>query len=287
MRVGNDFELHLVVNDLRLPRSAEWLPKFRGWSLVQIRSGISYWQQPGGARELPPGSVLVLNSQARGGLRVSQLNDVSVAYFCLDPEKLTGLLSVSEQNFLSQAASGEQLSVRILEPTDPFAERFKNLLENPGSARLGMRLQLLQLFIEVFKAELEREPAESARDLDGRARLRQFLNQTAASEFLNLSLAELAPQMHCSPRHLSRLFRQEVGGSFRDMQTEMRLNKACHLLAASNAKVIDIALASGYQSNSLFSLMFKKHFGMSPGKWRQQHGKKGAHKQRFVRMLRA
>jgi AraC-like DNA-binding protein len=279
------FEPHLVVNEISLPPSAEWMPKFRGWSFIQVRSGISYWQQPTGTLEISPGSALVLTREFRGSLRASQLGEVSISYFCMEPEKLTGLLSLSEQNSLKKAAAKEHLSVRVLPPTDPIAERFRGIGPAQNGAHLSLRLQLLQLFVGLFKCELDEKPVESAAEWDGRGRLRQFLKQTAESEFLNLSLAELAPRMHCSPRHLSRLFRQEVGATFRDKQTGMRLAKACQLLASSNAKVIDVALASGYQSNSLFSLMFKKHFGVSPGKWRQRHGKQKPQRQKVLRTL--
>ncbi len=285
MKAGRSFEPHLVVNEIRLPEGTEWLPQLRGWSFIQIRSGIGYWQQAQRVRELAAGSVLVLNGEVRGGLRASQLSEVLVDYFCLDPEKLTGLLSLSEQNSLMKAVSSRQFSVRVIPPTDAVSERFKNLCAIKGGANLATRLQLLQLFLDLFKEELAMETVELEPELDGRSRLKQFLQQTAAAEFLDLSLADLAPKMNCSPRHLSRLFRQEMGASFRDKQTEMRLAKACQLLATSNAKVIDVALTSGYQSNSLFSLMFKKHFGVSPGKWRQRHGKQTAPRQKFVRML--
>jgi AraC-like DNA-binding protein len=56
-------------------------------------------------------------------------------------------------------------------------------------------------------------------------------------------------------------------------------------LVTSQAKVIDVGLNCGYQSNSLFSLMFKRHFGVSPGKWRQLHARRGPRQQKFVRML--
>ena len=73
----------------------------------------------------------------------------------------------------------------------------------------------------------------------------------------------------CSPRHLNRLFREELGASFREKQIELRLARACELLSTSNAKVVDVALESGYQSSSVFSGLFKKHFGVSPGQWRR------------------
>ena len=92
----------------------------------------------------------------------------------------------------------------------------------------------------------------------------------AASEFVELSVSDLAPRMSCSRRHLNRLFREELGASFREKQIELRLARACDLLATSNAKVVDVALESGYQSSSVFSELFKRHLGVSPGQWRRQ-----------------
>jgi two-component system response regulator YesN len=115
--------------------------------------------------------------------------------------------------------------------------------------------------------------------------LRRLLNQMAAADFVELSLSDLAPKLCCSPRHLSRLFRAEVGASFREKQTELRLVKACDLLANSDDKVVEVALTSGYQSNSLFNLLFKKRFGISPGKWREQHAQTGSARRKNDRWL--
>jgi AraC-like DNA-binding protein len=34
--------------------------------------------------------------------------------------------------------------------------------------------------------------------------------------------------------------------------------------------VVDVAMESGYQSSSVFSELFKRHLGVSPGKWRRK-----------------
>ena len=274
MKAKSLFEPHLVINEIRLAGGGEWTPHFRGWCFLQVKSGISYWQQAGGTQEISAGSALVVSGEDWGHLRASQLSDVVCSYFCMEPEKLTGLLSLSEQSALKKAAARENPAVRVLPPTHPVAERFRDLCQNGNSANLATRLHLLQLFVDLFASEIEGKREEFGEERDGRSRLRELLNQMAAADFVELSLADLAPKMCCSPRHLSRLFRQEVGASFREKQTELRLAKACELLATSNAKVIDVALTSGYQSNSLFSLLFKKHFGVSPGKWREKHGRK-------------
>lgn len=274
-----------MIHETRLARSGEWTPHFRGWCLLRIQSGISYWQEPNGTREIAAGSALVLTQAARGGLCASQLSEVDITYFCLEPEKLTGLLSLSEQRSFKMAASLENSSPRVLPPGHPISERFQQLCLGPNAASLPIRLQLLQLFVDLFEAEFGEEPDAVGEEMDGRGRLRRLLKQMAASEFVDLSLAELAPRMCCSPRHASRLFREEVGTSFREKQTELRLVKACELLANSNAKVVDVALTSGYQSNSLFSLVFKRRFGLSPGKWRQQHGKSSPGGRKQIRLM--
>jgi AraC-like DNA-binding protein len=87
---------------------------------------------------------------------------------------------------------------------------------------------------------------------------------------LDLAFADLVQKTKCTPRHLSRVFRETLGMSFREKQTEIRLNRARELLATTGYKVVDVALESGYQSLSLFNLMFKRRFGVSPARWREQ-----------------
>jgi two-component system response regulator YesN len=101
--------------------------------------------------------------------------------------------------------------------------------------------------------------------------LQELLEQMPASELINLSLPELARKAQCTPRHLGRLFREELGMSFREKQSQIRLERACELLATTESKMVDVALESGYQSLSLFNLIFKRSYGVSPGKWRSSN----------------
>jgi transcriptional regulator GlxA family with amidase domain len=129
---------------------------------------------------------------------------------------------------------------------------------------------LLQLFIEAFGGSFQQPLPAATRPLDARARLKQVLNRTLVSGSLGLSFSDVVSNTGCSPRHVSRLFKELVGVSFRDKQTELRLARACKLLATTDSKVVDVAMESGYQSTSLFSAMFKQRFGRSPAKWRLQ-----------------
>jgi AraC-like DNA-binding protein len=270
MKSRSLFEPHLVINEVRLPKGGEWLPHFRGWCLSYIGSGISYWQDQSGTREVAAGSILLLSAEACGRLRASQLSEVDVTYFCVAIEKLTGLLSLREQHFFKQAAARKSLAVRLLSPESPMPDRFKRLYSNGCDSASSTRLRLLQFFMDLFELDPDRDSSEPSPWMGGRERFRKILNQMAASEFVEMSVSDLAPMMSCSPRHLNRLFREELGASFREKQIELRLAKACELLATSNAKVVEVALESGYQSSSVFSELFKRHYGVSPGQWRRR-----------------
>jgi len=270
MRTKPVFEPHLVINEVRMPNGGEWRPHFRGWCLVHIASGISYWQDQNGTQEIAPGSTLVLCAEASGILRASQLNEVAITYFCVETERLLGLLSLPEQHFLKQQAAQRNQTVRLLPAESLISDRFKNVRSTPGASPSSMRLRLLQLFLDLFELEMDQIVPAPSNWVGGRERFRQVLNQMAASEFAEMSVSELVPMMSCSRRHLNRLFREELGASFREKQIELRLAKACELLSTSNAKVVEVALESGYQSSSVFSELFKKHFGVSPGQWRRQ-----------------
>ncbi len=271
MRTRAPFEPHLAVKEIKLPASGEWMPHFRGWCFLQIQSGSCYWRESKWPLDLPQGSSLVFTPAAKGCLWASQLGEVAIAYFCMEPEKLTGVLSLTEQRCLKAAGAQHDAALRALPASHPTSERFKHICQTRNGTNVSLRLQLLRLFVDLFACEMEDKQGVSPGDVNSRDRLRQLLNEIAESEFVDLSLSYLESKMNCSLRHLSRLFREEVGVSFRDKQAEVRLSKACELLANSDVKIVDAAEASGYQSHSLFSLMFKRRFGVSPGRWRQLH----------------
>jgi AraC-like DNA-binding protein len=261
-------EPHLLIRDCALPPGGEWEPQTSGWWLIQIRSGSAYWLHAGMNQELPTGSVLVEANLVSGRIRASQLGGASLHFFRIETELLTGLATLGEQHFFESAAVRRSNLPLILAPEDPVAVRFKELYAGRNGNDLSQRLQLVQLFIQVFGKTLYEGGAGQAAPVEARERLLDFLRQTPASELLNMSFSDLVEVMNCTPRHLSRVFHELVGMSFREKQAKIRLTRARELLATTESKVVDVALESGYQSLSLFNLMFRKRFGMSPGKWR-------------------
>src|SRR5262249_27216219 len=140
------------------------------------------------------------------------------------------------------------------------------------------RCRMLGLFADLFREELNGQREGVAMRKDAKGRLRELVGQIGEAELLEHSTEGLARLLCCSERHLSRLFREEFGVSLRTKQTELRLRKAKRLLAETDAKVINVALESGYRHLGLFNLMFKRRFGVTPTQWRNQSRKKKSFK---------
>jgi AraC-like DNA-binding protein len=248
----------------------EWSPQLPGWSVIHVNSGAGYWLHPRMNWELQAGAVVLLSDQAQGYVRASQAGGLRLQFFRMEPRRLTGLVSMADQTLMQNAAADEKLSLRVLPPNMLFSDKFKELSSEKARSSLPARVRLLQLFLDLFGGNFQQSPADTTEVVDARERLKQMLDQTPVSEFLELSFPDLVSKTRCSPRHVSRLFTELVGVSFREKQAELRLTRACELLATTGSKVVDVAMESGYQSTSLFSAMFKQRFGTSPARWREQ-----------------
>lgn len=264
------YEQHLVVNECSVLPGGEWAPQSSGWTVIHVQRGVGYWLQSQSSTEIETGTVLLVAADAPGRIRASQLNGLSLFFFNVIPERLTGLITFGEREFLDQTATQQGLSVRVLPPGNPIAVKIEELRASYDCNGLFFRLMLLKFFLEAFGKELERVMVrrEAA---DAKERLRSFLSGTLPETLLETSFRELARMIRCTPRHLSRTFNEAFGMSFRDKRAEIQLTRAQDLLANSNSKIVDVALESGYKSLSLFNIMFTRRFGISPGRWRQQN----------------
>lgn len=83
------------------------------------------------------------------------------------------------------------------------------------------------------------------------------------------SVRELAEQVHLSPAHLQRLFKQETGIHISEHLSERRLTIAANLLATTQMGVKEIAYFVGYEHHSSFVRAFQRRFGQPPKRYRK------------------
>jgi AraC-like DNA-binding protein len=78
-----------------------------------------------------------------------------------------------------------------------------------------------------------------------------------------VTLLELARQVHVSPYHLHRCFREQVGLTPHEYLLRRRLERAKELLA-EGATVTEAAAATGFSSPGYFSTVFRRRVGVTP-----------------------
>ena len=71
--------------------------------------------------------------------------------------------------------------------------------------------------------------------------------------------------------YISQLFRRKTGGKFIDYLNDVRIEKACELLASSDRKIYQIARAVGYDNPKYFFRLFHKKTGVTPEEYRLLH----------------
>lgn len=83
------------------------------------------------------------------------------------------------------------------------------------------------------------------------------------------SLGSLARAVGCSPFHLTRLFRQNVGVPLHRYQLQTRLAMSLDLLLDTDRDLTTIALDLGFSSHSHFTASFRRSVGISPSRLRE------------------
>jgi len=90
-------------------------------------------------------------------------------------------------------------------------------------------------------------------------------------------LSEIARVSGLSVPYFSTIFKEEMGENFSDYLNRVRTEKAALLLTSTDLTLNKIAKLCGFEDQSWFSKIFKLHSGMSPGRFRNHHGKKAVH----------
>jgi len=100
------------------------------------------------------------------------------------------------------------------------------------------------------------------------AKAKTYIRQHYADP--NLSLGTLAAHVNLSPSHFSAVFSREVGQTFKEYLTEVRIDSAKELLCTTSLKIFEIAYEVGYSDPHYFSAVFRKITGRSPTDFKKQ-----------------
>jgi AraC-like DNA-binding protein len=141
----------------------------------------------------------------------------------------------------------------------------------PGGEAVLERMSEM-LFVEVLRRYVDGLPAEQTGWLAGMrdpavGRVLALLHEKPEAPW---TLERLAEEAAMSRSSLHERFVHFIDQPPMQYLTRWRMQVAAGLLRDTSSKLIEVALASGYESEAAFSRAFKREVGVSPGAWR--HG---------------
>lgn len=132
--------------------------------------------------------------------------------------------------------------------------------DHPAQSRDG---RLMRLILDELHA-LPELPLHLPEPDD--ARLRRICDALQADPADASTLDDWAARLHLDGKTVQRLFQRELGMTFGQWRQQVRLLRGLERLAAGE-KIIDVAIALGYDSPSAFSAMFRRQFGLPPSRF--------------------
>jgi len=112
-------------------------------------------------------------------------------------------------------------------------------------------------------------PVHRARGGLGPARLRRIKELVRAKMEDDLSLDEMAQSVGLSTAHFARMFRKSTGETPHQFVLRQRIDRAKAMLRAPDARVLDVAVACGFETQQHFAQVFRDVCRVSPTKYRQ------------------
>ena len=154
-----------------------------------------------------------------------------------------------------------------------------------GTAALDMMLKLIenqygrvlaQQISQQFQHDRIRTDIDSQQMADridlamNAPKLIDVINLMESNIELPLPLPDIAGKCNLSLRQIERLFHKYRGVTPSQYYLSLRLSHAKQLLLNTNNSVIDISIATGFETQSYFTACYRKYFGSSPRTHRSQ-----------------
>lgn len=166
------------------------------------------------------------------------------------------------QSFLKRAADTEPL---ILKDGDiEKLRRLYYLMPRMTEEQFKDAVALAYDYVKLMEAESNpvRYVPQSYTDS-----VKQFI---ASNLHLPITRESAASHIGVSPGYLSHIMSRELGCSFSEYVTAMKMDNAKKLLSASSLSIAEVAERCGYDNPKYFSTLFKKHTGMTAGEYRKK-----------------
>jgi AraC family transcriptional regulator len=182
---------------------------------------------------------------------------------CFNIQISSQLLELARQHSIKFDGSSDFYGGPLIMLASRLYKEFEAMDEVSPLVIEGITLELMaEASRRAFRCSAERQPPRWLKQT------REFLDAHFAD---NLTCSEIALSVGVHPVHLAREFRRHYKCTLGEYTRRLRVEFACRELSKPDASLVEIALTSGFSSQSHFSTIFKRFTGMSPSQYRLRH----------------
>ncbi len=163
--------------------------------------------------------------------------------------------------------AGTDLARRVSHALRRLAAPRGDAIREAALRETAVQLELAAFALEVV-GRRDEIPASPRRRSALRGDLHRAVSELRTAPLDGLSLRGLAERLGCSERQLSRLFLEEMGITFREWATSLRIERACRLLSVGPLSVTEVAAETGWSSLAHFNDAFRRRVGRTPSAYR-------------------
>lgn len=190
---------------------------------------------------------------------------------------LTLLMKKSDacMSFANRISDGSvKIFPHLSQYNSSFSQSCTQLLQTHREKKTGypfiIKSIIFSFFGTVFNDELYVEETPHSSQTESNAlRMKTVLSYIEQHYGSPIRLSDLADQIHTSPNHFCRSFKEVTGQTPFEYITSYRLAKAQHALRTTDMGVTETALACGFNDVSHFIRLFRETYGITPKRFQK------------------
>ena len=184
----------------------------------------------------------------------------------------SGLLELPAMTHVRRMLQHSTLGLSIADPTrKQVAAMLSEMLDLRGPRRIAVFLAVLDALAQSRSCKMIASrgftTSSTSYDQERIGRICQFIDENYGRP---LRIGEAAKLAHMSDGAFSRFFREHLGKTFPAFVNDLRIGRACRLLAETEMNVTEIALSCGYRNLSNFNRQFLQLKKGSPSEFRRR-----------------
>ncbi len=227
-----------------------------------LESGRGIFQLPDGEHRLEAGQFIFLDGGTPHGMIVEESARILNLEFDFEPQENSHL----SQRILPLPTAAEHPRYLIMEDHANISTLIKMIIAELTSHRqnqeLAVELMIWQLILELGRL------IEGQGQIQGNYHVRRALAYLDSHFYEDCTIGSLAGKLGLNRSYLQRIFKEETGQTPRAYLLDLRLGRACGLLARTDLPLAEVSDYVGFSSQQYFNHFFRKHKGMTPGQYR-------------------